>query len=73
MHKDDSLILWKEYCRMRYNELKKTIEAVDNNPKLVRQHLAELGTEMTPKEMIELVNLIRCTIEQIEEEHEDSN
>lgn len=73
MHRDDSLILWKEYCRMRYDELKKTIDAVDNNPKLVRQYLAELGTEMTLKEMIDLVDLIRHTIEQIEEEHEDSN
>lgn len=73
MYKDDSLILWKEYCRMRYDELKKTIDAVDNNPKLVRQYLAELGTEMTLKEMIDLVDLIRRTIEQIEEEHEDSN
>lgn len=58
---------------MRYDELKKTIDAVDNNPKLVRQYLAELGTEMTLKEMIDLVDLIRRTIEQIEEEHEDSN
>ena len=66
--------IWINYCKIHYDRLKYSLSAVDNEEVgiyKIRQALAEIGTELTPKELLELSELIRETLDYIDKENEN--
>jgi hypothetical protein len=66
--------IWINYCKLNYDRLKYSLSAIDNEDiglYRLREALAEIGTELTPKELMELSELIRETIQYIDKENEN--
>lgn len=65
----DSWESWYEYAKSNYHNIKKQMHYYDDeNLSFTRNLAAEMGVEFTPQELISITNLIKMTIEMIEDE-----
>jgi hypothetical protein len=65
----DSWESWYAYAKENYHQIKQQMHYYeDKNLPLTRNMAAEMGVEFTPAEIKSIVNLIKSTIEMIEDE-----
>lgn len=68
MHKNEILREWLKYVRNNYHRLKQAMDDISGERELLftRQIMAELGHEVTPKELKDFAEILRESLEAIE-------
>ena len=60
---------WTNYVKKNFSKLKRAIHGVDQlGSSHIRNVAAEMGFEMTPKELEDTIELMRITIDKLESE-----
>ena len=55
---------WLEFVNNNSHRLKNAVDEYRQNPSIIRQSMAEQGIEVTPKELNDLIELIRESLEE---------
>ena len=55
---------WLEFVSNNHQRLQNAVDEYRQNPSMIRQSMAEQGIEVTPKELNDLIELIRESLEE---------
>lgn len=60
---------WMEYVKKNFSQLKSAVNTVDEYGRShIRNIIAEMGYEMTPQELEDIVELLKMAIDKLERE-----